>query len=191
MTSTDDPTAPNPTQPKAVDDPPQSKQQIEIISQGLDTALRTAGLNPDDAKLTKAIAISLMVRGSLPLIPPQMLAEYEKVIPGLAAKIIGWTEAQRTHRQCLERKQTEGSEKRMDRGQIIAGAVAIWGLTMAAIVGVWSATVGIAIAVVSIGGPTAAIWLARNTGANKPKLASPAAPQNPPETIRPAEERHN
>jgi hypothetical protein len=47
----------------------------------------------------------------------------------------------------------------MDRGQLIAGGVAIWGLTIAVIAGAWSATVGTAIAVVSIGGPIAAIWL--------------------------------
>jgi hypothetical protein len=81
MTSTDDPTVPPPTQPNAADDPLQSKQQIEIISQGLDAALRTVGLNPDDAKITKAIAISLMIRGPLPLMPPPILAEYEKVTP--------------------------------------------------------------------------------------------------------------
>jgi uncharacterized membrane protein len=195
MTSTNDPTAPNPT-PPASDDPTQSNQQIKIIPQGLDAALRTAGLNPDDPKLTKAIEISLMVKGSLPLMPPPMLTEYAKIFPGLAERIVGWTEQQHTHRQSLERQQTVGSETRMNRSQLITGGVAIWGLMMAAIAGIWGATaVGIAIAVVSIGGPTAAIWLARNTGANKPKLAPKTVLQNRPEAADQAnlspEERHN
>jgi len=84
----------------------------------------------------------------------------------------------------------------MNRSQLITGGVAIWGLTVAAIAGVWGATaVGIVIAVVSIGGPTAAIWMARNTGANKPKLAPKTVPQNPPEAAdqatRSSEEHHN
>jgi hypothetical protein len=50
MPSTDDPTEPSHTQPKAADDPHQSKPQTEIIPPGLEIALRTAGLNPDDPK---------------------------------------------------------------------------------------------------------------------------------------------
>jgi uncharacterized membrane protein len=109
----------------------------------------------------------MLFRGQLPLPPPPILAEYEKHFPGLCDKLVGWTEAQRSHRQALERQRTDGQEIRMNRGQLIAGGVAIWGLTMAALAGAWSPTVGVAIAIVSIGGPTAAIWLARNTGGAK------------------------
>ena len=60
-----------------------------------------------------------------------------------------------------------------DRSQRNALIVALGGLGLAAIVGIfgnmWAA---IAIAVVSIGGPTAAIWLARN-------VRKPAAPLSP------------
>jgi uncharacterized membrane protein len=181
MTNTQNPKAPTPAKPTAESNPPQSEQTIEIIPPELDTALRTAGLNPDDPKLTKAIEISLMmVRGSLPLPPPPILAEYEKAFPGLVEKIITWTEEQRKHRQSLERQQTDGSERRMDRGQLIAGGVAMWGLLMAVIAGAWSAPVGVAIAIVAIGGPTAAIWLARNTGASKPRSGRAPAPTGVP-----------
>jgi uncharacterized membrane protein len=151
-----------------------SANQQEVIPPGLDTVLRTAGINPTP-EVTKAIEISLMMfRGSLPLPPPPILSEYEKAFPGLTNKIIGWTEEQRTHRQALERQRTDGAERRMDRGQYIAAGVALWGLTMAALAGVWSAPVGIVIAIVAIGGPTAAIWLARNGG--QPKLPNPSKP---------------
>jgi uncharacterized membrane protein len=158
-----------------------SKPQ-EVIPPGLDTVLRTAGIDPTP-EVTKAIEISLMMfRGSLPLPPPPILSEYEKTFPGLTEKIVAWTEEQRIHRQALERQRTDGAEKRMDRGQYIAGGVAIWGLTMAAVAGVWSAPVGVVIAIVAIGGPTAAIWLARSGGqpqspppSNVPKGSKPKA----------------
>jgi uncharacterized membrane protein len=146
----------------------------EVIPPGLDSVLRTAGIDPTP-ELTKAIEISLMMfSGSLPLPPPPILAEYEKAFPGLVLKIIKWTEEQRSHRQALERQRTSGSENRMDRGQYIAGAVAIWGLTMAAVAGIWSTFVGVVIAIVAIGGPTAAIWLARTTkpSPSPPKMSS-------------------
>jgi uncharacterized membrane protein len=125
----------------------------------------------------------MTVGGLLLLPPPRILAEYEKDFPGLVDRIIGWTEEQRKHRQSLERLQTEGSEKRMNRGQLIAGGLACWGLTMAVVAGA-----GIAIAVVSIGGPTAAIWLARNTSASKSR---PTVPQSPPETNVPESGREH
>jgi len=119
-----------------------SKQQAQIIAPGLDVALRTAGLNPDDPQVTKAIQISLMMisGGALPLPPPSILAEYEKAYPGIVSKIIEWTEQQRAHRQALERQRTEGSERRMNRGQIIAGTVAVSDLVLAALTGAAGAT---------------------------------------------------
>jgi uncharacterized membrane protein len=102
------------------------------------------------------------------------LAEYNATIPGLGDKTVVWTEEQRKHRQSLEKQRTDGSERRMDRAQISAAAIAVWGLTMAAAVGIFgSLYVGIALAIVSIGGPTAAIWLAR--GMNQ-KASSPLPP---------------
>jgi hypothetical protein len=67
----------------------------------------------------------------------------------------------------------------MDRGQLIAAVAAIWGLTLAAVVGIFgSLYVGIALAVVSIGGPTAAIWIAK--GMNHKPGATPPPVKNTP-----------
>lgn len=128
----------------------------------------------------------MLFRGQLPLPPPSILAEYEQHFPGLCEKVVGWTEAQRTHRQTLERQKTDGQEKRMNRGQIIAGAVALWGLTMATIAAAWSTPAAIAIAIVCIGGPTAAIYLARNTNQQTPQPTRP-----PPGPSKPPDSGHN
>jgi uncharacterized membrane protein len=156
------------------------RQQPEIILPALDGALRSAGVDPQNPEVTKALEVgfSLMVAtGSLPVPPASILAEYNATIPGLGDKIIVWTEEQRKHRQGLEKQRTDGAERRMDRGQLITAVAAIWGLTMAAAVGIFgSPYVGITLAVVSIGGPTAAIWFAK--GMNHKPSATPTPIKN-------------
>ena len=165
------------------------KQLPEILPPALEGALETAGVDVNNPQVTKAVQVSasfFVARGSLPIMPPEILAEYEREFPGLGHKIIDWTEQQRNHRQSLERQRTEGSETRMNRGQLIAGGVAVWGVSLAALVGIfgnaWAAGV---IAIVSIGGPTAAIWLARtmNGKTPSPPTTVPAKmPPSPPHT---------
>jgi uncharacterized membrane protein len=116
----------------------------------------------------------MVATGSLPVPPASILTEYEQAFPGLGTKIVSWTEEQRKHRQSLEKQRTDGAERRMNRGQLIAAFVAIWGITLAAVVGIFgSLYVGIALAVVSIGGPTAAIWIAKGMNHKAPPVASP------------------
>ncbi len=152
-----------------------SPAQPEIVPPALESALRTVGVDPRDPNVTKALEISLtmMVSGTLPLAPPPILREYGNIRPELIDKLVEWTEQQAAHRRELEKLRTVGSEGRLDRSQRNALIVALGGLGLAAIVGIfgnmWAA---IAIAVVSIGGPTAAIWLARN-------VRKPAAPLSP------------
>jgi uncharacterized membrane protein len=132
-----------------------------------------------DPNVSKAIEISLlMFSGSLPLPPPTVMAEYNNAFPGLVEKIVSWTEEQRQHRMRLERMRTEGSEARFDRGQWIAGAVALGGLALASMVSIvgnpWVAAV---IAIVAVGGPTAAIAIARYpVTPTKPPPAPPVVP---------------
>jgi uncharacterized membrane protein len=127
----------------------------------------------------------MVATGSLPVPPASILVEYEQAFPGLGTKIVTWTEEQRKHRQGLERQRTDGAESRMNRGQLIAAGVALWGLTLSAAVGIFgSPYVGIALAVVSIGGPTAAIWIAKGmnqkapTGLTPTKNTPPTSPTN-------------
>lgn len=160
-----------------------SKNQSEIIPPGLDSALRASGIDPKDPTVTRALEISLMMfSGSLPLAPPPILKEYQSIKPEIVDKLIEWTETQAAHRRDLERTRTERSENRFDRGQKIAAAVALGGLILAAAEGVfgnpWVAAV---IAIVAIGGPTAAIIMARNMRAQQtPKPPTPPAPLTHP-----------
>jgi uncharacterized membrane protein len=171
---------PNPSGPTLERSPP---DKAEIIPPALDSVLRTAGIDTRDPNVVRALEISLttMFSDALPLPPPRILKEYDSVHPGLIDKIVEWTEQQSAHRRALEKTRTERSESRFDRGQWIAATVAVGGLCLAAIEGaVGSPAAAIAIAVVAIGGPTAAIWMAQNV-----RPASSAAPTSPPSTPPP------
>lgn len=149
----------------------------EIIPPQVQSALRTLGVDPSAPNIIAAVEFSMMFGGPIP--PPSLLAEYNKVIPGLAEKIVGWTEQQRDHRQGLERQQVAASQQRLGRGQIIGGGVAFFGLALAAIVGIFGNpwTAGI-IAIVSVGGPTAAVAMAIAFG-RRPKPTAPDSEKLP------------
>jgi uncharacterized membrane protein len=122
--------------------------------------LAAIGVNPNDPSIRTAVLIGSAFAGPLP--PPDVLAEYRRVHSGLPEKIITWTEEQRRHRMACEEMALAGSEARMNRGQIPTFCLAALGLCLSAAVGVaGSAVVGSVLAVVSIGGPTAAFVLAR------------------------------
>jgi uncharacterized membrane protein len=157
----------------------------EIVPPALESILRDISVDPRDPNVSKALEISLtmMFSGSLPLAPPPILKEYGNIRPELIDKLIKWTEDQSAHRRELERLRTEGSERRLNRSQWIAAVVAVGGLILAAFVGSYSnpngatAAIAIAIALVSVGGPTAAIWLAHNV--RRSPLYTPLTPQMP------------
>ena len=152
----------------------------ELVPADLNSALRRVGVDPKNPDVSKALEISLtmMFSGSLPMVPPPILREYQNIHPQLVDKFIEWTELQANHRRQLEDLRTRGSERRLDRSQLVGAVVAMGGLILAALVGtygnMWAA---IAIAVVSVGGPTAAIWLAH---AFRQPPKSPSAPTPPP-----------
>jgi uncharacterized membrane protein len=163
-----------------------SQSPIEMVPPSLDKALRTAGVDPRDPDVTKTLGITLsmmMASGSLPLPPPDILASYEKACPGLVEKLITWTEEQRKHRMEIERLVITGAEARMNKGQLLGVSVAIVGLCLATFVGIFgNPYVGAVIAIVAIGGPTAAIYLARggtvSSPPQQPQPVVPAPPQN-------------
>jgi uncharacterized membrane protein len=157
--------------------------QPEIIPPALDSALQRAGIDTRDPQVFRALEISLtmMVSGSLPLPPPQILQEYKSISPALVEKFVEWTELQSAHRRELERTGTERAERRFDRGQWIAATVATGGLLLAAVVGIFgNPWVAGMIAIVAVGGPTAAIWLARGV----PKAPALPPPPRPPSARR-------
>jgi uncharacterized membrane protein len=133
------------------------------IPASLNEILQAEGVNVDDPQVSRAIEISLQLTGGpLPLIPPDFLREYGEVDPELPSRIIKWTETQSAHRRALEKQRAERSERRLDRGQYIAGGVALGGLLIAGVTGIFgSPFASVAIAILAVGGPTAAIALTR------------------------------
>lgn len=142
------------------------KLEPEIISPEIESVLRNSGVNPEDPKVRTAIEISMMAwRGAMPLPPPTLLAEYEQIVPGFTKQLIGWTEQQSVHRKALEVQHASGDERRRDRAQMFGAAVAMIGLVLSAAVGVWGNPWASAIiATVCVGGPIAAVILARSLG---------------------------
>ena len=156
-----------------------------IVPPDLESVLRNVGLDPKDPNVSKALEISLtmMFSGSLPLASAPILKEYGNIRPELIDKLVEWTELQSSHRREMERKRTEGSERRLDRAQLIGAVVATGGLVLAATAGNYSAPTAIAIALVAVGGPTAAIWLAHNMRRSPPPV--PPTPPSPPSKPKP------
>ena len=130
------------------------------IGPGLRSALEEAGVDPADPSVSKVLEISLMAfSGSLPLPPALLLKEWEECYPGITGKLIEWTEQQAEHRRALDKSE----ESRLNRGQAIAGAVALGGLALATVCGIFgNPVVASIIAVVAVGGPTAAVVIARS-----------------------------
>jgi len=70
-----------------------------------------------------------------PLPGPEILANYERVLPGLADRIVGMAERQSAHRQELEKAAVLGEQQRAGRGQSCALIVALCGLVVAGLCG--------------------------------------------------------
>ncbi|RMF36582.1 MAG: DUF2335 domain-containing protein [Alphaproteobacteria bacterium] len=103
-----------------------------------------------------------------PLLPPEVLIRYNNAVPGLAAKLIEWTEAEQAHRRELEIRGFQEAERLRSRAQWGGWVVSTFGLTVAGTVAsvsavygsVAAATAAGVIAIVSVGGPFAARLLA-------------------------------
>jgi uncharacterized membrane protein len=90
-----------------------------------------------------------------------MLKAYDDYRPGTGAEVMEWIKDQTRHRQKLESKRTEGSEKRLERAQNYAFTVGLFGLVVAAVTSYWNGWTAAVFAIVSVGGPGAATVLAR------------------------------
>lgn len=60
-------------------------------------------------------------RGPIP--PPQLLAEYNKVIPNAAERILTMAESQQNHRQYMEKSVIDADSRQSDRGLILGFVV--------------------------------------------------------------------
>ena len=142
----------------------QHASTAEAIPAEVASILGVKGGDLSSAEIFQAIQISRTMFGG-PIPPPSVLAEYNEVMPGLAKNIVGWTEKQTEHRQSLERQRIEGAERRMNRGQIMAGVIAFAGICSASFVGIYGNAIAASIIVIAtVGGPVAAIVLAHTFG---------------------------
>ncbi len=160
---------------------------IDIGNPGLEKVLRKAGVDPANPQVVRTLEVmsvsATLARGSLPLPPPALLQEYSLVMPGLPEKLVEWTEVQAAHRRELENQRAWGAERRMDRGQIGALCVSLVGLAVAGLVGIWgNPWVGAVIAVVSVGGPAAAVLLAANSSLPGSSSAAKSSNVRPPQS---------
>ena len=121
------------------------------------------GIKENDPRVRIVLSeVKTLVGYHGPIPPPQMLAEYDSVHPGLANRIIEAWENQAQHRKNLESKATDGSENRMDRSQRNAFWISLAGILSATVVGIWDGWAAAAfIVVAAVGGPNAATILAR------------------------------
>lgn len=123
------------------------------------TALRgspTGGRLPSgaDGQAVQASQVKSIVRAEItrtafsgPLPPPQILADYEAVTPGLADRLVAMAERNQDQRHGLENRVIDSQIRLASTGQFIAGAIAIVGLLVAGAVGIWgNPLVGFAIA---------------------------------------------
>lgn len=163
--NSDDPPNDNPPpldQNKSKSDLVETPTESQFIN-AIREILGELGINEDDPRAKIVLTeVQTLVSYRGPIPPPHMLADYDEIYPGLATRIITAWDEQRAHRQRLESQTVSGSETRMDRSQHNALIVSLVGLLIAGAVGIWGSWVAAAIiALVAVGGPSAATVLAR------------------------------
>ncbi len=74
-------------------------------------------IEPENVRQLTITATAEERRISGPIPPPDILAEYERVVPGAADRILTMAEGQQKHRHQLENKVTDHNIDRTNRGQ--------------------------------------------------------------------------
>jgi uncharacterized membrane protein len=90
--------------------------------------------NPIDAEAERAPSgIAAVIRKEVrrelrffsgPLPPPEVLREYNEIVPGSAERILQMAEREQSHRHCSETRDSEGSLTLAKRGQLIGAVLA-------------------------------------------------------------------
>ena len=121
--------------------------------------IRTEGVGPDASPPRGVMAVFSEYRGQLP--PPEMLREYEAILPGITERLLAEVERQTRHRQELEREVTRVNVEigRTDtryrgRGQVFAFVLGTVGLVSGSAVVMVTGTAAGATAGAAIGGAT-------------------------------------
>jgi len=92
-----------------------------------------------------------------PLPHPEILRQFDQISPGAAERIIKMAEDQSLHRRELERKVIESDISSSKLGQILGFVIAVIGLAVSAVVGVFgSPTAG---GVIGVGTIVSLVWV--------------------------------
>jgi len=103
-----------------------------------------ASMDPQGGAMVAGSIVEQHLSFQGPIPPPGILAEYEKICPGLATRIVSMAEAQSAHRQELEKVSvtgitTDAVASRQERrwGQVIGGIVVTTAICGAVALGIW------------------------------------------------------
>ena len=89
----------------------------------------------------KPTLVQQSVTFSGPLPPPEILRQFDNVVPGAAERIIKMAENQSSHRMELEKKVIESDVTRSRWGQILGFIIAILGLLVSAVVAIYGSAI--------------------------------------------------
>ncbi len=93
--------------------------------------------NPNFSKENKVVLAEISQSFSGPLPPPDILRQFDEVVPGAAERIIKMAEEQSAHRRELEKKVISSDIARSKWGQFLGFVIAIAGLAVSAIVAIY------------------------------------------------------
>lgn len=175
----------DPEPEEAAEEPPPTSEGAPAVSETPSVPLET-DLGPEDAddddaiegevlrELAREVArdpgfIRVFSEFSGPLPPPALLAEYDRVVPGLAGRIAGWTEEESEHRRraemevlAMQREIVQGGLRHRSRGQIF-GLIVVLVIAVGSLVliGLGHSIVGLAALVLALATLASAFWISR------------------------------
>ena len=76
-----------------------------------------------------------------PIPPPQILEQYDLILPGAAERILKMAEDQSSHRRSLEKQIVQAEIRQVRLGQILGFIIAIFGLTVSALIAIFGSAV--------------------------------------------------
>jgi uncharacterized membrane protein len=152
-----------------------SADAVRVSDEGLPAE---NGFRPDDLRILQQLGLdagsphavaeamellSTVTMSRSPYPSAEMLAGYEQFRNGFSERIIDKIDAQTLHRQRLEETRVLKDERRRDRSQIFGFITSIAGLIVSALIALQGGSFLVAsiIAIVAVGGPSAANVLAR------------------------------
>jgi uncharacterized membrane protein len=140
---------------------------------------------PEKRRLVATAAMEVVVQHSGPLPPPQMLAGYDQVLPGLADRIVAMAENQLQHHQDMDRKALDGEISDRKLGLISSTVITITALVISAWVAVSGYPIlGGALAGVTLLGIVSALIGGREWLLAKAWALTDRAPAQPPKKKR-------